>query len=77
MKDTMKAMAERLANKIKVAKIGLDNERYHLNKRECPFYSEWKGMEQALKTLGIDYEYEYNDEYMITAVTVMGQRVEL
>ena len=77
MKDTMKAMAERLAKKIKVAKIGLDGERYSLNKRECPFYSEWKGMEQALKTLGIDYEYEYSDEYMITAVTVMGQRVEL
>ncbi len=77
MKDIMKAMAERLATKIRVTKIALDDERYHLNKRECPFYSEWKGMEQALKTMGIEYEYEYNDEYMITAVIVMGQRAEL
>ena len=29
----------------------------------------------ALETMGIEYSFEYNEENMITAVTVMGQRV--
>lgn len=71
MTEMMKAMAERIASKIRIANKFVDN---YNNKRECPFYSEWKGMEQALKAMGIDYEYEYNEEIKIVAVIVSGQK---
>lgn len=71
MTEMMKAMAERIASKIRITNIFVDN---YNNKRECPFYSEWKGMEQALKAMGIDYEYEYNEEIKIVAVIVRGQK---
>ena len=69
-----KAMAERMANKIRVAKIFVGEFD---NKRECPFYSELKGMEQALNTLGIPFHYEFNSCYEISAVNVDGSRVEI
>lgn len=74
MNEMMKVMAERIASKIRIANIFVDN---YSNKRECPFYSEWKGMEQALKAMGIDYEYEYNEDIQVVAVIVMCQRVEI
>ena len=72
MTERMKAMADRMAHKVKMVRIFAD--RFE-NKRNCPFYSELKGMEMALETMGIEYSFEYNEENMITAVTVMGQRV--
>lgn len=72
MKELMMAMAEKMAHKVKMVRIFAG--RYE-NERECPFYSELIGMEQALQTMGIEYSFEYNEEIMITAVTVMGQRV--
>lgn len=74
MTNSFKAMAQAMANKVKMVRIFAD--RYE-NKRECPFYSELAGMKQALKAMGIEFSFEYNEEYMITAVTVMGQRVEV
>ena len=74
MTEMMKAMARRIATKIRVANIYVEN---YSNKRECPFYSEWKGMEQALKAMSIHYEYEYDKNYQIVAVVVNGQRVEI
>ena len=73
MKAMAQAMAQAMANKTKIVRIFAD--RYE-NKRECHFYSELKGMELALKAMNIEYDFEYDEEtYMITAVTVMGQRV--
>lgn len=73
MTESMKAMAQAMANKTKMVRIFADS---YENKRECPFYSELKGMELALKAMNIEYDFEYDEEtYMITAVTVMGQRV--
>lgn len=74
MNEMMKAMAERMANKIRIIPHYIEG---YTNKRECPFYSELRGMEQALKTMGIEYGYEYNQDIQIVAVTVMGQRVEI
>lgn len=74
MKENFQKMADRMANKIAVANIYV---KTYENKRECPFYSEWKGMEQALKAMGIDFEYDFNDDIEIVAVTVMGQRAEV
>jgi hypothetical protein len=72
MNDMMKRMAERMASKIRVMKISVD---HYENKRNCPFYSELKGMEQALNTMGIDYKYDYNGDYEIVAVAVGGHKV--
>lgn len=74
MKETFQKMADRMATKIAVAKIYAKN---YEKKRECPAYSEWKGMEQALKAMEIDFEYDFNDDIEIVAVTVMGQRAEV
>lgn len=76
MTEMMKNFAERLALKTRLFEQFKDN--YPDNWRECPFFSERRGIEEALQLMGIDYEYEFNEEVTaITAVTVMGQRVEL
>lgn len=64
-------MAERMVTLIRVMYIYLDEFE---NKRECPFFSELKGMTMALDTMGIDYELEYNDEIKISAVIVNGYK---
>lgn len=74
MKDMMKKIAERMAITIRVANL---YKGEYENKRECPFYSEWKGMELMLKALEINFEYDFNDSYEITAVIVNGERVEI
>ena len=68
-------MADRMAVTIRVMYLYIDGFE---NKRFCPFYSELKGMEMALKTMGIEYEYEYNDDVTkITSVTVQGHTVTI
>lgn len=74
MKETFKTMADRMAKKIRVMYLSVD---HYENKRNCPFFSELKGMEQALVTMGIEYEYEYDSDYKIAAVIVMGEKVEI
>lgn len=75
MTQMFRDMAERMAITIRV--MGLYIGQYE-NKRECPFYSELTGMEMALKTMGIEFEYTYNaDVTEITAVTVNGCTVTI
>lgn len=75
MNEAMKNMAKAMANKIKIARLYIGK---YENKRQCPFHSEWKGMELALKAMGIPFDYEFDDDtYEITAVIVAGQRAEL
>ncbi len=72
--NVYKEMAERMAITIRVMNISI--EKYKNNKRNCPFYSELRGMEMALKTMGIKFEYTFDiDVKVITAVTVMGYTV--
>lgn len=75
MNEAMRDVAQAMANKIKIARLYIGK---YENKRQCPFHSEWKGMELALKAMGIPFDYEFDDDtYEIVAVTVMDQRVEL
>ena len=75
MNQMYKDMAERMATSIRVMNISIDN---YENKRECPFYSELRGMEMALKTMDIEFEYTFDTEVKeITSVTVMGHTVEI
>ena len=67
--NNMTVIAETMANLVAVTRNF--SEQYE-NIRECPFYSELKGMERMLKMLGIEFEYEYDASYTITAVMVDG-----
>lgn len=76
MTEMFKEFAERLANKTRLIESFKDS--YPDNIRECPFFSERRGIEEALKVMGIEVDYEFNaDVTAITAVSVMGQRVEI
>ena len=49
--------------------------RYKNNFRECPFSSELTGMEHVLKILGIELEYDFNEDCTeILAITARGIR---
>lgn len=71
MNQMMQNMADRMALTIVVARLSV--EKYK-NRRECPFWSELKGMEMALKTMGVPFEYDYDDDTQIVAVAVDGCR---
>lgn len=66
-----------IANKICLTQVYKREGKYSENLRELPFYSEWKGIEQTLKILGINFEYEYNSDVTeITAVILEGARFD-
>ena len=69
MNKAFQAMADRMAQKYRIIKMSVDN---YENKRECPYYSELKGMEQALDTMGIDHNVIWNENCEIIGVTVCG-----
>lgn len=73
MTQIFKNMAERMAISIRVMNLYIGE---YENKRNCPYYSELIGMEMALNTLRIKWEYTFDVEAKtITSVTVMGQTV--
>lgn len=68
---------ETMANKASIANIHKAEGSYK-NMRECPIYSELNGMEQMLKIMGIDFEYEFNEDVTrMTAIKARGMRVEI
>lgn len=74
-----KTMAETMARKIRLYKCFRDDEDFKNNQRYCPSYSEFKGLEQACKILGIEFSYEFSgpeNNYDIIAVIVGEYRVE-
>lgn len=72
----MKDFAEVLARKMRLTySFGAS---YRDNIRELPFFSECSGIMEALRIMGIAYEYEYNAETdKVTAITVGSQRAEI
>ena len=73
--STIKELLEVMACKVRLLEIFKD--QYKENVRECPFKSELVGMEETLKILGIEFEYEFNNVYEITAITAQGIKVEI
>ncbi len=68
--DTI-AICKEMAIKCRVIRLFID--QYKDNKRECPFYSELKGIEQVLDIMGIEYSYGFDLENMKrVSVTVEG-----
>lgn len=77
-KTTLKEILENMAVKASICNINKKEGNYKNNFRECPFWSELKGMEQTLKIMGIDFEYEFNKEVTeMTAIKAQGIRVEI
>ena len=74
--STIKELLNAMACKVRLLEIYKD--QYKENVRECPFKSELVGMEETLKILGIEFEYEFNKEVTkITAIKAQGVTVEI
>lgn len=71
-------IGDRLVTKMRVVNIYKAGGEYADNFRKCPFYSEFVGMTQMLKTLGIDFDIDWDASVtQMTAVTVMGKRFDV
>lgn len=71
-------IGDRLVTKMRVVNLYKKNGEYADNFRKCPFYSEFVGMTQMLKTLGVDFEIDWDASVtQMIAVTVMGKRFEV
>lgn len=68
-------IAERLAIKQRVIEITKDD--FKENQRLNPHYSEFHGMVEMLKMMGIEYDFEYNEKIEMVAVTVNGETVRI
>ncbi|CAJ0596528.1 unnamed protein product [Cylicocyclus nassatus] len=76
MTEIIKEIAKEMATKIAIVKMNKNDEEWKGNIRKFPIFSEWKGMEQTLKVMGIEFEYEFDDNLEITAVIVNGFKQE-
>ena len=71
-------IGDRLTTKMRVVNLYKESGEFADNFRKCPFYSEFVGMTQMLKTLGIEFEIDWDvNVSKMTAVTVMGKRFEV
>lgn len=71
-------IGDRLVAKMRVVNLYKKKGEYAGNFRKCPFYSEFVGMTQMLKTLGIDFDIDWDANVtQMTAVTVMGKRFDV
>ena len=76
-KTRLNEILHSMANKAALVNISKEDGEYK-NMRECPFYSELKGMELVLKMMGIEFDYEFNEDVTkMTAINSQGIRVEI
>lgn len=73
--DHIEELLYRLANKVHM--FNQYRDKYKVNIRECPFYSEKVGIEEAMRVLGIKFEYEFDEGINIIAVRSGNIRVEI
>ena len=77
-KAILNEILETMAIHASICNIQRKEGTYKNNFRECPFWSELKGMEMTLKIMGIDFEYEFNrDSTLMTAIKAQGIRKEI
>lgn len=82
MKEMINNIGERLIHKMRVINIctrefANDERRFSEPRKLNKFDHEFRGMLDILKTMGIEFEIEYNDDVTeMTAITIMGQRFE-
>lgn len=67
----LKEIVRSMANKAAIVNMHKRDGDYADNIRKCPIYSELKGMEQMLKLMGIDFNYDFDDTVQyITGIEV-------
>lgn len=68
--EMMKEFAERISCKYSCYNVTKDDLPFFNNPRMNPYYSEAHGLIDALKIMGVEFEFGLDDEYKITSVTV-------
>lgn len=68
-KAVLEEILKSMATKAALANMYKEDEEFKNNMRKCPFYSELYGMEHTLKIMGIEFEYEYNED--VTKITAI------
>ena len=83
MTEMLDNLAERMISKIQVINLytveWADNEKRFTESRPLnKFDHELRGMTDAMKAMGIEFEFKYNaDVTEITAITIMGKRYKV
>lgn len=80
MKEMIRKIGEYCVIKMRVVNMVLRNRDYIFdnNIRTNPFYSEFSGMLQMLKTMDFEFDVEWDEEVkQMTAITIMNQRFEV
>lgn len=80
MKEMIRKIGETCVIKMRVVNMALRNRDYIFdnNIRTNPFYSEFSGMMQMLKTMDFEFDVEWDEEVkQMTAITIMNQRFEV
>ena len=78
MNEMINRIGDRMVVKARVVNLAVEEGDYAHNIRECPTYSEFYGMIELLKTMGIEYDIEFNREVThMTAIVIMGKRFEV
>ncbi len=67
-------LAKRMATKLRAAKANYPEK---IEAQRSRYYIEFRGMAQALDTLGVEFHYEFDDNYNISAVIVNGERADV
>lgn len=78
MNEMINKIGDRLVVKMRVVNIYRNREEYAHNIRTCPFYSEFRGMIEMIKTMGIDHQIEFSaDLSQMTAIVLNGKKFEV
>ncbi len=80
-KSTLYEILDTMATKASICNDERPNyigENRKTNFRKFPIFSELKGMELTLKIMGVEFEYEYNEDVTkITAIKSGDIRIEV
>lgn len=79
MTDIINRLGEMSVHKMRIINRIRKNKGYEDNLRKCPWYSEFCGMCQTLRCMGMDVEIDWcpDDVYTMSAITIMGIRFDV
>lgn len=77
-REIINEIGTQMAIKMAIINRATREGSYKDNFRKFPTYSEWRGMTQMLKIMGIDFEIHFDKEveYM-TGITIDGTRFDV
>ena len=79
MNEIVTRLGEMAVIKMRLINSTRASGEYADNLRKCPWYSEFYGMLQTLKCMGIDIDMDLNPDnvYEMQAIIIMGRRFEV